>query len=107
MTLPVRDRVLASHPIHFELQATDDEPPSLDLSVFGTPAEVSDDDVIEGWNTENFAYTTADKVTEYGRFEQQLPRSTVKPGKRICHVYLYVEVARLLVGLYAVFARDG
>jgi len=91
----LRDRVSASHPIHFELQATDDEPPSLDLSVFGTPTEVSDDDIIEGWNTENFAYTKVDQVTEFGRFAQQLPRSTVKPGKRVCHVYLYVEVSRL------------
>lgn len=103
----LRDRVSASHPIHFELQATDDEPPSLDLSVFGTPTEVSDDDIIEGWNTENFAYTKVDQVTEFGRFVQQLPRSTVKPGKRVCHVYLYVEVSRLSVELYAVFALDG
>jgi hypothetical protein len=84
----MRDRVSASHPIHFELQATGDEPPLLDLSVFGTPAGVSDENIIEGWNSENFAYTESDRVTELGRFEQQLPRSTVKPGKRVCHVYL-------------------
>lgn len=103
----LRDRVSASHPIHFELSSTDEEPPSLDLSVFGTPAGVSDEDIIQGWNVENFAYTKVDKVTEFGRFEQQLPQSIVKPGRRVCHVYLYVEVSRLSVNLYAIFAQDG
>lgn len=106
-TASLRERVSASHPIHFELCVSGDEPPSLDLSVFGTPAEVSDEDIIQGWNAENFAYTKVDKVTEFGRFEQQLPRSTVKPSKRVCHVYLYVEVSRLSVELYAIFAHDG
>lgn len=106
-TASLRDRVSASHPIHFELCVNDDEPPSLDLSVFGTPAEVSDEDIIQGWNAENFVYTKVDKVTEFGRFEQQLPRSTVKASKRVCHVYLYVEVSRLSVELYAIFAHDG
>jgi hypothetical protein len=103
----VRDRVSASHPIYFELSAIDDEPPSLDLSVFGTPAAVSDEAVIQGWNAERFAYTDVDKVTEFGRFEQQLPRSTVMPGKRVCHVYLYVEVSRLSAAFYAIFAKHG
>lgn len=106
-TANLRDRVSASHPVHFELRAADDEPPSLDLSVFGTPAEVFDEDIIEGWNSENFAYTNVNKVTEFGRFEQQLPQSTVKPGKRICHVYLYVDVSRLSVAFYAIFRKDG
>lgn len=106
-TSNLHDRVSASHPIHFELSTTDNEPPSLDLSVYGTPAGVSDDDIIKGLNADNFAYTDVDKVTEFGRFEQQLPRSTVKSGKRICHVYLYMEVSRLSVELYAIFAKDG
>jgi len=54
-TAIVRDRVSASHPIHFELTATGGEPPSLDLSVLGTPAGVSDEAIIQGWNVENFA----------------------------------------------------
>lgn len=78
--------MLASHSIHFELSATDGEPPSLDLSVFGTLAGVSDEAIIQGWNVENFAYTDVDKVTEFGRFEQQLPHSTVMSGKKVCHV---------------------
>jgi hypothetical protein len=106
-TANVRDRVSASHPIHFELSAVDDEPPSLDLSVFGTPAGVSDEAVIQGWNAENFAYTDVDKVTEFGRFEQQLPHSTVVSGRKVCHVYLYVEVSRLSAAFYAIFAKDG
>jgi hypothetical protein len=47
------------------------------LSVFGTPAGVSDKEIIEGCNVENFAYTDVGKVTEFGRFEQELPDSTV------------------------------
>ena len=54
-TVSVRDRVSASHPVHYELCAADDKPPSLDLSVFGTPAGISDEEIIEGWNIENFA----------------------------------------------------
>jgi hypothetical protein len=72
-TTSVRDRVSASHPVHYE----------------------------------NFAYTDVGKVTEFGRFEQELPGSTVTPGKRVCHVYLYVKVSRLSVELYAIFANDG
>lgn len=106
-TANVRDRISASHPIHFELSATGGEPPSLDLSVFGTPAGVSDEAIIQGWNVENFAYTNVDKVTEFGRFEQRLPHSTVMFGKRVCHVYLYVEVSRLSAAFYAIFAKDG
>lgn len=106
-TVHLRDRVSASHPIHFELSTTDDEPPSLDLSVFGTPARVSDEDIIQGWNADEFAYTSVDKVTEFGRFEHQLARSTVKPGNKACHVYLYMELSRLSVAFYAIFAKDG
>jgi hypothetical protein len=106
-TANVQDRVSASHPIHFELSATDCEHPSLDLSVFGTPAGVSDQAIIQGWNVENFAYTDVDKVTEFGRFEKQLPHSTIMSGKRVCHVYLYVEVSRLSAAFYAIFANDG
>jgi hypothetical protein len=47
-TANVRDRMSVSHPIHFELSATGDEPLSLDLSVFGTPAGVSDEAIIQG-----------------------------------------------------------
>ena len=102
-----KDRISASHPVHFELSVDDDEPPLLDLSVFGTPTNASDDDIIVGWNKENFAYTDVGKVTEFGRFEQRLPRSTIAAGKRTCHVYLYVEVSRLSVEFYAIFAHDG
>lgn len=106
-TANTRDRDSASHPVHLELSTADDEPPLLDLSIFGTPTDVSDEDIIQGWNTENFAYADIGKVTEFGRFEQQLPRSTAISGGKKCHVYLYVEVSRLSVELYAIFAHDG
>ena len=64
----VLDRLSASHPIHYELLAPEDEPPSLDLSVFGTPAGVSDEQIIEGWNHDKFAFTKAGKVTEFSKF---------------------------------------
>jgi hypothetical protein len=28
-------------------------------------------------------------------------------GKRVCHVYLYMEVSRLSTAFYAIFAKDG
>jgi hypothetical protein len=106
-TVSVRDRVSASDPAHYELCAADNKPPSLDLSIFGTPAGVSDEEIIEGWNVENFTYTDVGKVTEFERFEQELPDSTVTPSRRVCHAYLYVKVSRLSVELYAIFANDG
>jgi len=106
-TANVEDMVSALHPKHFELSAIGDEPTTLDLSVFGTPAGVSDEAIIRGWNAENVAYTDVDKVTESGRFEQQLHHSTVVSGRKVCHVYLYVEVSRLSVALYAIIAKDG
>lgn len=106
-TFSVRDRASASHSIHYELSAAELEPLLLDLSVFGTPIGVSDDNIIMGWNAERFAYTDADRVSEFGRFEQKMPQLTPANGRKVCHVYLYVEVSRLLVKLHAVFARDG
>lgn len=49
---------------HYELCTAEDEPSALDLSVFGTTADVSDEDIIEGWNADNLAYTSIDKATE-------------------------------------------
>jgi hypothetical protein len=68
----MRERASTSHPIHYELSAARDEPLLLDLSVFGTPVDVSDEDIIVGWNTEKFAYTDVDKVSVFGRFEQRM-----------------------------------
>jgi hypothetical protein len=106
-TFSVRDRASASHPIHYELSAAGVEPLLLDLSVFGTLVDVSDEDIIVGWNAEEFAYTDIDKVSAFGRFKQQMPQLTAVNGRRVCYVYLYVEVSRLSVKLYAVFARDS
>jgi hypothetical protein len=106
-TFSVRDRASASHPIHYELSAAENEPLSFDLSVFGTPVGVSDEDIIIGWNAEKSAYTDVDKVSEFGRFEQKMSQLSAVNGRKICHVYLYVEVSRLSVKLHAVFASDG
>jgi len=106
-TKNVKDRASASHPIHIELVAAEEQPPSLDLSIFGTPTGVSDKEIIQGWNEDKFAYTTVDKVTEFGRFEQDLPFSTVSNKDATCHVYVYLKVSRLSVKLYAAYARDG
>lgn len=103
----VRDRASASHPIHIELLSAKGEAPLLDLSIFGTPAGVSDEQIIQGWNDDEFAYTSVDKVTEFGRFEHQLPASFVSDGRAAFHVYVYAKVARLSVELYAVSAPDG
>ena len=94
------------YPVYYELYTTDDKPPLLNLSVFRTPARVSNEDIIEGWNVKNFAYIDISKVTEFGRFEQELPDSTVIPSRRVYHVYLYVKVSRLSVKLYTIFAND-
>jgi hypothetical protein len=45
-TVSVQDRVSASHPVHYELCVANNKPPLLDLSVFGTPARVSNEEII-------------------------------------------------------------
>lgn len=106
-TETVKDRASAAHPIRLELLAAKGDTPLLDLSFFRTPAGVSDDEITEGWNDDEFAYTHVDKVTEFGHFEHPLSASFVSDGEAAFHVYVYAMVARLSVELYAVFAPDG
>jgi hypothetical protein len=72
-----------SHLVHCNLCAADNKPRLLDLSVFGTPAGVSDEDIIERWNVENLAYADVSIATELGGFEQALLDLTVTLSKRI------------------------
>jgi hypothetical protein len=98
--------ISVSHLVHYELCTADDKPRLLDLSVFGTPAGVSDEDIIEGWSVGNLAYTDVSLVTELGGIEHELLDSTVTLSQRVCYMYIHVKVARLSVELCAIFAND-
>lgn len=103
----VRDRFSSSHPIHIELVPSNGDPVSLDLSIFGTPEGVPDDEIVVGWNADQFAYTSTERVTEFGRYQRQLSSSFASDGESVFHVYIYTELFKLSVQLYAVFAGDG
>lgn len=95
------------HPIHYELECNNTEVPTLDLSVYGTPKGISDDDVIRGTNEDLFAFADAAELTTYGKFEAQLPIPAGPKRKESLHVYVYFLFDRMSVTLDAVFAIDG
>lgn len=95
------------HPIHYELECGNTEVPTLDLSVYGTPKGISDDDVIRGTNEDLFAFADAAELTTYGKFEAQLPIPAGPKRKESLHVYVYFLFDRMSVTLDAVFAIDG
>lgn len=66
--MSVRGIISVSHLVYCELCIADDKPRVLDLSIFGTPAGVSDENIIEGWSVENLTYTDVSIVTELGGY---------------------------------------
>ena len=80
----VRDIISVSHLVHCELCTADNKPRLLDLSVFGTPAGVSDEDIIEGWSVENLAYMDVSIVTELGRHDHN-PDCSILGGCKDCY----------------------
>jgi hypothetical protein len=95
------------HPIHYELACGKTDIPTLDLSVYGTPMRINDDDVILGTNDDLFPFAYAADLTAYGQFEQQLPIPVGQKRKKVLHVYVYVIFNRMSVTLDAIFAVDG
>lgn len=102
-----------SHAIHFELVCKDGRP-EIDLSVFGTPWGLSDDDVIVrkgetgglGKSRECLVFSKADMLTRFGTFREELKLRTERVDGTY-HAYVFSRITRVGVTLFAVFADDG
>ena len=102
-----------SHAIHFELSCKHGRP-EIDLSVFGTPPTLNDEDVIvrrgnsdEGDDShECLVFSQPDKLTRFGDFCEELPMQNER-ADGIYHVYVFSRITRVGITLFAVFAEDG
>lgn len=92
------------HPIYYDLEVLEDGPPSLDLSIYGTPVGKADNDVAPQCTHEKFRFTTTDKVALFGSYQEELQLDGIV--KR-CHVYVFFEFKRTSLILHAIYAADG
>jgi hypothetical protein len=112
----VQDIRSSSCPVPFTLETSEGASPTFDLSVFGTPNGVSDDEIIIGKNAEDFHYTSKNKLKLFGKHQFDLATSlpsrarkrTSKAAKgKIYHVYVYMVMSTMAVQFYVVHAVDG
>lgn len=102
-----------SHPIHFELSCKHGRP-EIDLTVFGTPPALTDEDVIVRRGSSDEAddsdeclvFSQPDKLTRFGDFCEELPMQNER-ADGIYHVYVFSRITRVGITLFAVFAEDG
>lgn len=88
--------------------------PEIDLSVFGTPSELSDDDVIvrKGENgglgkpRECLVFWKAEMLTRFGTFREELELQATRVDGTY-HAYMFSRITRAGVTLFVVFADDG
>ncbi|KAK4903715.1 hypothetical protein LTR49_026695 [Elasticomyces elasticus] len=91
--------------------------PEIDLSVFGTPTSLSDEDVIEHSDgtsrkkkrsglQERLVFAPIARLTRFGDFSHEIPIESPVPDT-IYHVYVFAMVTRIGMNLFAVFAKDG
>jgi hypothetical protein len=98
-----------SHAIHFTLACSQGKP-EIDLSVYGTPTGISDDEIMTKTKGrrpkgEPLTYAPIDKLTLFGDFREELPLQHREDG--IYHVYVFAQITRVDVTMIAVFAADG
>ncbi|KAK5724149.1 hypothetical protein LTS12_027515 [Elasticomyces elasticus] len=106
-----------SHAMHFELSCSAQGRPEIDLSVFGTPTSLSDEDVIEHSDgtsrkkkrsglQERLVFALIARLTRFGDFSHEILIESPVPDT-IYHVYVFAMVTRIGMNLFAVFAKDG
>jgi hypothetical protein len=102
-----------SHAIHYELSCKLGRP-EIDLSVFGTPPELADEDVIVrkgkfdggGKSHECLVFSQPDKLTRFGDFREELPMQSERADGTY-HAYVFSKITGIGITLFAVFAEDG
>lgn len=92
--------------IRFELSDYGNDFPYLDLSVFGTPSQESDGELIDEIDSEEcFVYGRMKNLVLYGTCEKPLQLSCL-PETGKCHVYVYSKATAVDITFHAVFAAD-
>jgi hypothetical protein len=102
-----------SYAIHYELCCKRGQP-EIDLSVFGTPTELSDKDVIvrkgkSGGRKkphECLVFSQPAKLTRFGEFREELPMQSER-ADGMYHAYVFSKITKVGITLFAVFAEDG
>lgn len=106
-----------SLPVCFGLDKDDDGygdgPFELDLSVFGTPPKVKDEDILtqyrdvtNGRPDKDFVYARIKDLVPYGTFKTDVPLKDLPPDGR-CYVYVFYKLTAVEITLFAVFAANG
>ncbi|KAF2158397.1 hypothetical protein M409DRAFT_61689 [Zasmidium cellare ATCC 36951] len=100
---PRRD---ARYPVEFDLKflgAGDDPDPRLeiDLSVYGTRADLSEEETRQGTDDDLFDYTTSDMVVPFGDLRRTLPLH------KDSYVYVFVRMKMFATKFEVVYAEDG
>ncbi|KAI6857982.1 hypothetical protein KC338_g6569 [Hortaea werneckii] len=103
----------AFRPVHLELNKYGDGPFELDLSVFGTPSKVKDEDIstqyshiTRGRLEEGFVYARIEDLVRYGDFRTDVLLKDL-PVDGICHVYVFSKLTAVEITLFAAFAANG
>jgi hypothetical protein len=102
-----------SHAIHYELSCKLGRA-EIDLSVFGTPPELADEDMIVrkgkldggGKLHECLVFSQPDKLTRFGDFREELPMQSERADGTY-HAYVFSKITGIGITLFAVFAEDG
>lgn len=102
-----------SHAIHFTLTDPDGEP-EIDLSIYGTPTGVSDEEVAlpppksKGRPPKfgRLTHAPISKLTLFGKFKEKLPVTSNREDG-VYHAYVFTQITRVDATVFAVFADDG
>lgn len=94
------------HPVDFDLKYLgpgDDGDPQLeiDLSVYGTQANLSEEETRQGTDEDLFDYTTSDTVVPFGDLRRKLSL------EKDAHVYVFVVISMFAIKFVVVYAEDG
>jgi len=123
----VKDKLTTANPVPFLLKSDRGSPHVLDLSIYGTPADKSDEEIIIGKGSTGFAHAKIEDVEVFGSYMVTLPvgitsahtihgncqaktnpdRAKKTVGKSSCYVYVYTKMDMASVQIFAVYARDG
>jgi hypothetical protein len=123
----VKNKLRTAYPVPFLLKSDRGSPHVLDLSIYGTPTDTSDEEIIIGKGGTGFVLANIEDVEVFGSYSVTLPVATTSThaihgncqaktnpdrakktvGKSSCYVYVYTKMDMASVQIFAVYARDG
>jgi hypothetical protein len=109
-----------SHPVLLILKSDRGSPHTLNLSIYGTPDGLSDEDIIVEERKAGFTHANIEDVQVFGCYTEVLPvltssshaktnpdRPKKTVGKTDCYVYVYIKMDMASVQIFAVYCCDG